>query len=144
VLGPVVGVVGSLQAQMALAQLAGIAPAPLGRIVSYDARHHRFGGFSFAGAPEPGWRPAFIDAAEIAAGDFVVDLRAPEEAPRLRPEARRLPAEAFGPGGPCPAPGQRAVLCCRSGLRSWTAAERLAEVWDGEIALVALGASGQG
>ncbi|MDF0600554.1 HesA/MoeB/ThiF family protein [Psychromarinibacter sp. C21-152] len=139
VLGPVVGVVGSLQAQMALAGLAGLAPTPLGRIASYDGLAHRFGGFSFAGAPEPAWRPRFLDPAEIAPGDFVVDLRAPAEGPLVRDGARRHAAQEFGPGGPCPAPGQRAVLCCRSGQRSWSAAERLAAAWDGEITLVALG-----
>ncbi|WP_026757936.1 HesA/MoeB/ThiF family protein [Sediminimonas qiaohouensis] len=139
VLGPVVGVIGSLQAQMALAVAVGMAQTPLGRIASFDAATHRFGGFRFDGAPEPQWQPRFIDPAQIGAGDYVVDLRAPSEGPLVRPDAERLPPDAFGPGGPCPAPGQRAVFCCRSGLRSWAAAERLAARWDGEITLVALG-----
>lgn len=139
VLGPVVGTIGALQAQMALALLAGIAPAPLGQLVTFEAQGFRFGGFRFAGAPEPDRAPRFLDPAGIAAGDFVVDLRAETEAPLLRPDAHRLPVTAFGPGGPLPGPGQRAVLCCRSGLRSWQAADRLARVWAGEIKLVALG-----
>ncbi|SFE02599.1 HesA/MoeB/ThiF family protein [Roseivivax sediminis] len=139
VLGPVVGIVGALQAQMAMAVLAGISPSPLGQLVTVDARGFRFGGFRFDGAPEPAHRPRFLAPAAIAPADFVVDLRAEDEAPLVRPEAHRMPATAFGPGGPIPAPGQRAVLCCRSGQRSWTAAERLASVWDGEICLVALG-----
>jgi molybdopterin/thiamine biosynthesis adenylyltransferase len=139
VLGPVVGVIGGLQAQMALAVAAGMEPSPLGRVVSFEAMAHRFGGFRFDGAPEPDWRPGFIDPATIAADDFVIDLRLPEEGPLAHPLARRIAPEAMGDGGPCPAPGQRAVLCCRSGLRAWTAAERLAARWDGEITLVALG-----
>ncbi|MDY8110193.1 HesA/MoeB/ThiF family protein [Fulvimarina sp. 2208YS6-2-32] len=139
VLGPVLGVVGSLQAQMVLAILAEIAPSPLGRLVSYDARAHRFGGFDFASAPEPANAPVFIAPDTIRTDDFLVDLRAETEAPLVRPEALRLSVDAFGPTGPHPAPGQRAVLCCRSGLRAWTAAERLSAAWPGEIALVALG-----
>ncbi|WP_375260031.1 ThiF family adenylyltransferase [Citreimonas sp.] len=139
VLGPVVGMVGSIQAQMAVAVLAGIAPSPLGRLVTVDGRSFRFGGFSFDGASEPGHHPRFLAPSEIAESDFVVDLRAEDEAPLVRPTARRLPVTAFGPDGPVPATGQRAVLCCRSGQRSWAAAERLAAVWDGEICLVALG-----
>lgn len=139
VLGPVVGVLGALQAQMAIALLAGIAPSPLGRLVTLDARTFRFGGFRFDAAPEPASQPAFLAPSEIAGGDFLVDLRAEAEAPLVRPGARRLPVGAFGPGGPLPDPGQRAVLCCRTGLRSWQAAERLAAVWDGDIRLVALG-----
>lgn len=140
VLGPVVGMIGALQAQMALAVLLGLAPSPLGQVVSFDAARWRFGGFRFDGAPEPEECWPFLAPGEITEADFTVDLRGPEEAPLpATPWARRLAVEAFGPGGPLPAPGQRAVLCCRSGLRSWRAARRLSEVWAGEIALVALG-----
>ncbi|MHA6346516.1 HesA/MoeB/ThiF family protein [Roseivivax sp. CAU 1761] len=139
VLGPVVGVIGSLQAQMALALAAGLSPSPLGRLVTWDAAALRWGGFAFHAAPEPPVAPRFLDADAVRPGDFVVDLRAPEEGPLALPQARRLGVEAFGPGGPQPEPGQRAVLCCRSGLRAWQASRRLAEVWPGEIALLALG-----
>ncbi|MFV0474199.1 MAG: HesA/MoeB/ThiF family protein [Pikeienuella sp.] len=138
VLGPVVGVIGALQAQMALAVAAGIA-SPLGRLVSFDAATWRFGGFSFMGAEEPAKSPVFIAPDAIRPGDLVADLRAEGEAPLIRPDARRLGVEDFGPGGPMPAPGARAVLVCRSGLRSWRAAERLGACWDGEIALIAMG-----
>jgi len=139
VLGPVVGIVGALQAQMAVALLAGLRPSPLGQLVTFDARGFRFGGFRFDGAADPASPPRFLAPSEIAETDFLVDLRAETEAPLVHPTARRLPVDAFGPRGPVPAAGQRAVLCCRSGQRSWAAAERLAAAWDGEICLVALG-----
>ena len=137
VLGPMVGLLGSLQAQMALAVLAGIQPSPLGQLITADGL--RLGGFRFDTAPEPAWQPRFIAVSAITPQDFTVDLRAADEAPLIRPDAQRLCATAFGPGGPIPLPGQRAVLCCRSGLRAFAAAERLHAVWDGPITLVALG-----
>jgi molybdopterin/thiamine biosynthesis adenylyltransferase len=139
VLGPVVGVLGALQAQMAVVVLAGIEPSPLGRLVTLDGRGFRLGGFRFDAAPEPARQPRFLAPVQIRDEDFVVDLRAEDEAPLARPGAHRLPVEAFGPAGPTPETGQRAVLCCRTGLRSWRAAERLGAVWPGDIALVALG-----
>ncbi|MDR9393681.1 MAG: HesA/MoeB/ThiF family protein [Roseovarius sp.] len=139
VLGPVVGIVGAMQAQMALAVLAGSGDSPLGRLVSFDAQTFRHGGFGFAGAPEPATPFRFIAPDMIAGDDFLVDLRATSEAPPLRPWARRQSVDDFGPGGPCPAAGQRAVLACRSGQRAWAAAERLAAVWDGPVTLVAAG-----
>ena len=139
VLGPVVGVLGALQAQMALALIAGLDPSPLGQLVSFDAGAFRFGGFRFDDAEEPARPLRFLAPSAIEDTDFLVDLRGAAEAALVHPSARRLPVSAFGPGGPVPADGQRAVLCCRSGQRSWAAAERLAQVWDGEICLVALG-----
>lgn len=137
VLGPMVGLLGSVQAQMALAVLAGLGPTPLGQLVIADSL--RLGGFRFDAATEPAWQPRFIAPSAITPQDFAVDLRGADEAALIRPHAIRLTAAAFGPGGPTPAPGQRAVLCCRSGLRAFAAAERLHAVWDGPIALVATG-----
>lgn len=141
VMGPVVGAVGAVQAQMALAALLGLAPSPLGRLVTFDGRGFAFGGFRFDDAPEPaGPEFRFIDAAAICAGDFVAELRPAAEAPTpAAAHARRLSAADFAEPGLRPATGQRAVMCCRSGLRAWAAAEALSRHWDGEIALVALG-----
>lgn len=139
VVGTVVAVVGALQAQMALAAITGETPSPLGQLVTFDARGLRFGGFRFTGAPEPEFRPRFVAGSEIGRDDWVVDLREPHEAPLATPHALRLSVEAMGSTGLTPEAGQRAVLCCRSGLRSWRAAERLAARWTGEILLAALG-----
>lgn len=135
VLGPVVGMLGCLQAQMALAVILGLEPSPLGQFTRLDAG--RITQFRFDGAPEsPG--PRFIAREDIRDTDLVIDLRDRDEAPRKATrQALRMPG--YGPSGPLPEPGQRAVLACRSGLRSWRAAEALARRWDGEITLLALG-----
>lgn len=138
VLGPVVGVIGGIQAEMALAGLAGLPPSPLGRIVSYDGGQHRFGGFSFAGAPEPDHAPRFIAPTELRPDDLLIDLRGIEEGPPLRDNLLRLTVDEVGPDLSLP-PHGRAVMCCKSGLRAWAAAERLAPHWRGEIVLVAVG-----
>ncbi len=139
VLGPSVAVVGALQAEMALAVLMG-ASAPLGQLVTYDAAALRFGGFRFDRAPDPAPDPGFIAPSDIRPDDFLVDLRAADEAgPSLPADAQRLQADSLSPSGPWPAPGQRAVLACRSGLRAWRTAERLSQQWRGEIKLLALG-----
>lgn len=137
VLGPMVGLLGSLQAQMALAIIAGIRPSPLGQLITADGL--RMSSFRFDSALEPDWQPRFIAVSEITGDDFIVDLRAEDEAPLIHPGAHRLPVTAFGLDGPIPTLGQRAVFCCRSGLRSFAAAERLRAAWDGPITLVAIG-----
>lgn len=139
VLGPSVGVIGALQAQMAMAVLTGATPSPLGQIVTYEANALRFGGFRFDGAPEPTHAPQFINPDDVRPGDFLVDLRAKDEPGPTLPDARRHNIREFGPGGPVPTEGQRAVLACRSGQRAWQAAERLRAVSTCEIFLVAMG-----
>jgi molybdopterin/thiamine biosynthesis adenylyltransferase len=135
VLGPVVGMLGCLQAQMALAVILGLTPSPLGQFTRFEAG--RFTQFRFDGAPETSG-PRFIAAEDIRPGDMVIDLRPKDEAPRkAAPGALRMPG--YGATGPLPANGQRVVLACRSGLRSWRAADALARRWDGEITLLALG-----
>ena len=138
VLGPVVGMFGLIQAQMALALLIGLTPSPLGQLLRYDMQGFRSTSFRFDNAPEPDARFPFIAKNTLRPGDFVVDLRDTAEAPQpAAPHARRLTVEDFGPAGPIPAPGQRAVFACRSGLRAWRAADRLRPHWPGEIALLA-------
>ncbi|MGX0976889.1 molybdopterin/thiamine biosynthesis adenylyltransferase [Roseovarius sp. MBR-51] len=138
VLGPSVGVVGSLQAQMALALLAGIEPDPLGQLVTFEAIGHRFGGFRFDGAPEPEDGFRFIAPGQITPDDWLIDLRAETESGPALPNATRHSVADFDHPDTRPQ-GARAVLACRSGLRSWQAATRLRGHWDGEIALIALG-----
>ncbi|MQY44257.1 HesA/MoeB/ThiF family protein [Epibacterium sp. SM1969] len=143
VLGPVVGVIATLQAQMAIAILQGQAPSPLGQLVTFDARDFRFGGFRFDGAPEPEHRPAFIDASQIRTNDLVIDLRTPDEGPLPREDALRLSVDDLNQTQPPAQPGQRILLCCRSGLRAWAAAELLAPHHAGPIAMIALGDQSQ-
>ena len=138
VLGPSVGVIGSLQVQMAIAVLVGNS-SPLGQLVTYDAGALRFGGFRFDSAPNPVPSPAFIAPGDIQAGDFLVDLRAQDEAGPPLPTAIRSTVSAFGPDGTTPTNHTRAVFACRSGLRAWQAAERLSQHWRGDIKLLALG-----
>ena len=138
VLGPAVGVIGSLQAQMAMAILAELEPQPLGQLVTFEAIGHRFGGFRFDGAPEPKAGFGFIAPTQIASDDWLVDLRAEDESGPALPNATRRTVTDFNHPD-TPPRGPRAVLACRSGLRSWQAATRLRDHWDGEIALIALG-----
>lgn len=140
VLGPSVGVIGSLQAQMTLAVILGAQPSPLGQLVTFDSQTFRFGGFRFERAREPHAQHRFISSNSISDADFVVDLRADDEPGAKVAETLRAEVGDFGSkDGLRPTDTQRAVLVCRSGLRAWQAADRLSQVWNGEIALVAMG-----
>ncbi|WP_265500322.1 HesA/MoeB/ThiF family protein [Paracoccus beibuensis] len=133
VLGPVVGMIGALQAQMALAEVLGLDPSPLGRLISMDAATWRTGGFRFDAAPEPDTPLPFIAASQVAPDDLLIDLRT-EAAPI--PGARHLPPERIGRLDPGDAP--RVVLACRTGLRAHNAGQVLQRRWPGRIALLAL------
>lgn len=139
VLGTAVAVLGGLQAHLALHLLLGLEPGVLGRVVTFDAKRLAFGGFGFAGSPEPDDFAPFIAPEAVTADDLVVDLRGLDEAP-VSPfaGARRLVVDdveslmAEQPTG-------RIVLACRSGQRALMAADRLRGRGLSNLALVALG-----
>lgn len=139
VLGPVVATLGAVQAQMALSVLLGLAPSPLGQMVTLDAAGWRMGGFRFNLAPEPLRPLPFVARDQILPADLAIDLRGVEEAALpATPHALRLSPAEFLRDTPRPGPGQRVVICCRSGLRAWAAARHLQDHWQGEIALAAI------
>lgn len=140
VLGTAVGVMGTLQAHLALALLLGW-PAVAGRLLSIDFRTLHVGSFSFAGASEPLEQPIpFIAPGEVGATDIVIDLRSTSEAPVSPfPGALRVALETLEKAQ-LPLPREpRIVLCCRSGLRAWRAAQALRSQGHAHLALLALG-----
>lgn len=139
VMGPLVGMIGALQAQMALAVLLEHAPSPLGQLVTIDGASWRMGGFRFDGAPEPDATQSlpFVAQSQLAPRDLVIDLRDEVEAPTpAAPHARRMVIDDAA--SLRPAPGQRVVFCCRSGLRAFRAARLLQTHWQGQVALAAI------
>jgi len=134
VMGPVVGTIGALQAQMALSVLLGLSPSPVGQLISLDAARWRMGGFRFDGAAEPDQPLPFIARSEICAQDFLIDLR--HEAAPFCADARHIPPDAIATLAP-PA-GARVVLACATGLRAHNAGQILQTHWRGDIALLAL------
>ena len=134
VMGPVVGTIGAMQAQMALSVLLGLTPSPLGQLVSLDARNWRLGGFRFDTAPEPAQPLPFIARSQTRPDDLLIDLRT--EAAPFAPEARHIPPE--GIANLTPPAGSRVVLACATGLRAHNAGQSLQSRWPGDIALLAL------
>ncbi|MGH8290186.1 MAG: ThiF family adenylyltransferase [Steroidobacteraceae bacterium] len=141
VLGSAVGVMGTLEAHLSLALLLKLTPTVLGQLISVDFRTLRFGGFSFANAPEP-HEPAlrFIAPEEVSERDLVVDLRSLTEAP-VSPfsNALRVSVEQVEAAGLSAGSASRVVLCCRSGVRAWRAGEALKRAGHADLALIALG-----
>jgi molybdopterin/thiamine biosynthesis adenylyltransferase len=134
VMGPVVGAIGALQAQMALSVLLRLSPSPLGQLIRFDAASWRMAGFRFDAAPEPDTPLPFIARSQIRANDLLIDLRT--EAAPFCGDARHVPPAAmaaFTPPG-----GTRVVLACTTGLRAHNAGQDLQTRWPGDIALLAL------
>ena len=138
VLGPIVGVIGALQAQFSIAVITGTEPSPLGQLLTYDAAVSRFGGFRFDGAIDPKSYLQFISVSQIQQGDFVIDLRESSEGPLVTPSAVRAGFDEITADFPL-ASAERIVFCCQSGQRAWAAAEKLSDFWLGPILLIAVG-----
>jgi sulfur-carrier protein adenylyltransferase/sulfurtransferase len=144
VIGTAVGVMGTLQAHMALSLLLNLQPVVLGQLVTVDFRTLRFGGFSFGGAAEPtgvGVAIPFIAADQVDNNDLVIDLRTLSEAP-VSPIAAALRIEVDaveGTAGEQLPRASRVVLCCRTGVRAWRAARALQRRGHANVALIAFG-----
>ncbi|WP_072504028.1 HesA/MoeB/ThiF family protein [Phaeobacter porticola] len=141
VMGPVVGMIGALQAQLALKLLLSHQPSPRGRLFSIDLAGLEMGGFDFSSAPEPENAFPFIGRDGLTPSDYIIDLRSSDETPvPAAPTALRiLPKDLHAKVLP---PGRRVVLACHSGLRAWCAAVALAAEFPGELALLAVGNQG--
>ena len=134
VMGPVVGAIGALQAQMALSVVLGLAPSALGQLLTFDAATWRMGGFRFDRAPEPEHPLPFVARSQLHADDLLIDLRT--EAPPFSPAARHMPPDAIHTL--TPPPDTRVVLACATGLRAHNAGQVLQSLWPGRIALLAV------
>src|SRR5215469_11981497 len=141
VLGTAVGVMGVLQAHLALALRLKWQPPVLGRLLSVDFRTLHVGGFSFTGAAEPAERAIpFIAPAEVSRQDIVIDLRSLTETPVSPfPAALRVGVEELEKAALQFPSEPRIVLCCRSGLRAWRAAQALRSQGHANLALLAMG-----
>ncbi|NVO24080.1 HesA/MoeB/ThiF family protein [Donghicola mangrovi] len=137
VMGPVVGMIGAMQAQMALAVLLGHRPSPLGQMMQVDMASYRVSTFGFDTAPEPEDALLFIHPDQLSAEDRVLDLRSETEAPAMPCDwAQRIAPEGLSAVN---INGQRIVLTCRSGLRAWQAARVLRERGAHSLAILAMG-----
>ncbi len=136
VLGPVVGTIGAIQAQITLQILLKLDPSPLGQMTRIDLQNLRFGGFDFRSAPEPETQIPFISTSEITALDQVVELRDMSEFPdQIAPQAQRIDVadiDRFQPEQ-----DRRVVLVCATGLRAWRAANMLVQANHTNLALLA-------
>ncbi|WP_170480895.1 HesA/MoeB/ThiF family protein [Ruegeria arenilitoris] len=139
VLGPVVSMIGAMQAQMALNKLLSFDPSPLGQLVQFDARTGRSTVFRFDDAPEPERYFSFVSANQMSERDQIIELRDTLEAPvPIHPSAARISVGELQKLAP--KQGQRLVLCCATGLRAWRAAESVQSIWSAEIVLAAASA----
>jgi molybdopterin/thiamine biosynthesis adenylyltransferase/rhodanese-related sulfurtransferase len=139
VIGPLCGILGSYQAQMALNLLFNTINhdihSPLGTMITINAQSWRHGQFSFHGAKEPDpQRYRFIASSNISDEMQVIELRDYDEAPRsVIPTASRLNLVALqecvnhenGFAKTGLQKDQPIILCCKTGLRSWKAARLL-------------------
>lgn len=141
ILGPVVGMIGALQAQIALQVLLQRDPSPMGRMVTLDLKTLQFGGFSFHEAPEPEMVVSFLSRTALRPDDQVIELRDSAEAPEpVSDSAERLHVKTIGASQPDDT--RRVVLCCNTGLRAWRAANALRGEGYNNLALLAAKACG--
>lgn len=139
VFGPVVGVLGSLQAQLAINYILGLTPKPIGQMISINLKSYHFSKFRFDQANEPKKSNfKFIDLCQIKKNDVVIELRDNKEMPILKTNNTiRIPLHEVMERIVEFDQNQRLVFICRSGVRSWNAAKSVEDKWRNTISLIA-------
>ena len=139
VLGPVVGTLGSIQAQMAINYVLDIKPKPLGQMISINLKNYYFSNFRFDKAPEPQKSNfKFIDLDQIKDDDLIVELRDIKEAPVLiAKNAIRIELDSLKEKVTQFDKNKHLILICKSGVRSWKAAKSIEHMWENEISIIA-------
>ena len=139
VLGPVVAVLGALQAQAAIKSLI-TEPGPA-TLLSVDLWHHHFSSIDFSSASEPETATpiAVLKSEEVSADDTLIDVRNAGElqAPTLL-GAQHIPLANISQHLAEIPREQRVVLCCMSGRRASSAAQILAEQLYPNLAILSL------
>jgi molybdopterin/thiamine biosynthesis adenylyltransferase len=139
VLGPVVAVLGALQAQAAIKLLVG-EPHPA-TLLSVDLWRQHFSSIDFSSAPEPETPTpvAVLKSEEINADDTLIDVRNSDELHTLPlPGAQHIPLADISQRLTEIPRKQRVVLCCMSGRRASSAAQILAAQHYPKLAILSL------
>ncbi|MDI2112861.1 HesA/MoeB/ThiF family protein [Commensalibacter nepenthis] len=136
VMGPIVSILGAIQAQMALSVLLDFTPTPLGQLINVDCRTWHFTDFRFDQAQEPQENNiTFIDRNDLLPDDCIIELRDSREAPQsVRVNViRLLPNEIVAWQPPL---SQRIVCVCKTGVRAARAAYALQPTITNEIVIL--------
>ncbi|GBQ04927.1 HesA/MoeB/ThiF family protein [Saccharibacter floricola] len=140
VLGPVVALIGTIQAQLCLSLLLNKESSLVGTFYRWDAQEMRMSQFSFHSAKEPRKKWPFLSWQDIDDDDLVIDVRIPGEKPTLsRNNIRSIPLDQFTVEERDLSYNGRIVLCCQTGIRAARAAEQFYERGKRDIAVLALG-----
>ena len=139
IFGPVVGTLGSMQAQMAINHILDIKPRPLGQIVSINLKNFYFSSFRFDNALEPKKSNfKFIDLTQILDNDLVIELRDSKEMPTLiSKNTKRIELSQLHEKISTFDNNKHLIFVCKSGVRSWKAAKSIEHIWNNKISLIA-------
>lgn len=141
VTGPAVGVVASLQAQLALDYLhAGAGDAKVGKLLYVDLTNYSLHQVDFSTAAEPSTAAiGLIAGQEITATDFVIDVRSEletQQQPQPFSVDLHLPLQRMQDDTYDLPTNRRLVCACQSGERALAAAQQLVEAGYENVVVV--------
>ena len=139
ILGPVVGVLGSMQSQMVINYILNLSPNPIGQMISINLKNYQFSSFRFDNASEPKKSNfKFISLNQIQKDDIVIELRDDKEMPVNRTNnIIRIPIANIEKRISEFDKNKHLIFMCRSGVRAWKAAKSIEDKWNNKISLIA-------